>query len=440
MNKIVIKNAIPGKNTKVFVNMDKKYIATGTKTSPVAAKTGRGMWVEDVDGNTILDFTNGMVGITGHCHPKVVNAMKDQLDNFIYFNGPDFYYGIQSKLAKRLTEITPGRFPKKVFFSNSGAEAVEAAWKITRWSTGKKMAIAFIGAFHGRTMGALSLTGSKAVHKNKFFPTVPGVTHIPYAYCYRCAYKMKYPQCDVWCARIIEQVYFKSILPPDEVGALFLEPIQGEGGYVVPPKQWVQEISRICKKYNILLVDDEVQAGFGRTGKMFAIENYNVVPDIITMAKAMGSGVPIGATVFNAKYDFKVEGAHSNTYGGNPISCASALATIDVLKNEKLIQNAKKMGDYFKKGLNNLQRKYPVIGDVRGTGLMLAVELIKDKNKENAAKLRNFIIDYSYKHGLLMLPCGISGIRFTPALVVKKYEIDIALQVLNDAIKRGLGK
>jgi 4-aminobutyrate aminotransferase len=433
---IKIKGKLPGKNTKRIVRLDHKYIATGTKVLQVACVEAKGMWFTDPDGNTLLDFSNGMIAITGHCHPEVVNAIKEQLNKFIYFNGPDYYYEIQARLAKRLTQIAPGKFPKKVFFCNSGTESVEAAWKIVRWSTKRPLAIAFVGAFHGRTMGSLSLTGSKTVHKGRFFPTTPGAVHFPYGYCYRCAYKMEYPKCNIWCAKIIDEVYFKSILPPEEVGAIFLEPIQGEGGYIVPPKEFVQEIKRIADKYGILLVSDEVQSGMGRTGKMFAIEHFEVIPDIITIAKAMGSGIPIGATIFNAKYDFKVSGAHSNTFGGNPVASAATLATIDVIYKEKLLQNAKKVGEYFKNKLLELQRKYEIIGDVRGIGLMLAIEIVKDRNtKEPAKEIRDKLLNAIYQKGLLLLPCGTSTIRFVPAIIVKEKEIDIAVDILDSAFK-----
>lgn len=436
---IKINVSIPGENTQKIVDTESRYLATSTKTSPVAVKTAKGMWAEDMDGNIILDFTNGMVGGTGHCHPKVVQAIKKQADEFLFFNGPDFYYEIQAKLAQKLTEIVPGNFNKKVFLCSSGAEANEAAIKISRHSTDRKRFIAFLGAFHGRTIGALSLTASKAVHQGKFFPTMQGVTHIPYAYCYRCAYQMKYPDCDIWCAKILEKLYFHSNLPPDEVAAIFFEPIQGEGGYVVPPKEFFKELKRIANEHGILMVDDEVQAGFGRTGKMFAIEHFDIIPDIVSLAKAMGSGLPIGASVFNAKYDFSVQGAHSNTYGGSPIPAAAALATIDAIYEDKMIQNAENTGNYFISKLKELQETYPVIGDVRGIALMCAIEFVKDrKTKEFAKDFREKVITLCYQKGLLLLPCGISGIRFTPGLIVNKNEIDIAVKILKESIEKAL--
>lgn len=426
---------IPGKETQRIVAMDDKYLATGTKGSPVAIKWGRGVRFEDVDGNLFLDFTNGMVAGTGHCHPKVVQAIKDQAEKFLFFNGPDFYYEVQSKIAEKLCLITPGDFPKKVFLSNSGAEANEAALKLSRSSTGRKQFVAFLGAFHGRTLGALALTASKVVQRESFFPMMPGVTHLPFAYCYRCAYKMKPDTCNFWCAQILEDVYFKSVLPPEEVAAVFMEPVQGEGGYVVPPAGFVQKIKKICEKYGILFVADEVQAGFGKTGEMFAIEHFGVVPDVINLGKALASGLPMGATVFKAELDFPVQGRHSNTFGGNPISAVAALATIEAIEGENLLENTRRMGEVFKQGLLDLKKEFEEIGDVRGLGLMLAIELVKDRESKTPAwELRDRIIENCYKKGLLLLPCGTSAIRFTPAMVINREEVEKGLEVLREAI------
>ncbi|MEM3512707.1 MAG: aminotransferase class III-fold pyridoxal phosphate-dependent enzyme, partial [Thermoplasmata archaeon] len=335
----------PGKKAKKIVEEDTKYLATSTKTSPVVAAKAKNAILEDVDGNVYIDFSAG-IGVLnlGHCHPAIVEAIKTQSEKLMHFAGTDFYYEIQVELAKKLCEITPGKFAKKVFYTNSGAESNEAAIKLARWSTQRKQFMAFISAFHGRTMGALALTASKPVHRDRYFPMMPGVNHIPYAYCYRCRYKLEYPSCDIWCAKILDEVYFDTFIPPEEVAGIFAEPVQGEGGYIVPPKEFLPEIKKIAEKHKILFIDDEVQAGFGRTGKMFAIEHFGVVPDIVSIAKAMGSGIPIGAIVFNAKYDWGVEGAHSNTYGGNLVSCAAAIATIDVIQKEKLTARAEKLG------------------------------------------------------------------------------------------------
>ncbi len=436
--KTKIKVSPPGPKARKIIALDKKFMATATKTSPIAAKRAKGAIIEDVDGNTYLDFTSG-VGVvnTGHCHPKVVEAVQKQAGELMHFAGTDFYYDVQSRLAESLVKITPGTFAKKVFFTNSGTESVECAIKLARWSTKKSRFIAFLNAFHGRTMGSLSLTASKTKHRERYFPMVPGVTHIPYAYCYRCRYNLEYPDCDVWCAKILEEVYFNTLVPPDEVAALFIEPIQGEGGYIVPPKEFLQEIRRITRKHKILMVDDEVQAGFGRTGKMFAIEHFGIEPEILTLAKGMGSGMPIGAAVFAAKYDFGVAGAHSNTYGGNLLACVSALATIDIIKKEQLDKRAEKLGKLAAKRLSEMKEKHALIGDVRGIGLMQAVELVKSrKTKVPATKEVDRILKTCYKNGLILLPCGTSGIRFIPPLVIKEGELNEGFDIFENALKK----
>ena len=426
----------PGPAGKRIVERDTRWLATSTKAAPVVAQRARGVLVEDVDGNTFLDFTSG-VGVvnTGHCHPAVVAAVQKQAGELMHFAGTDFYYELQVRLAEKLAKITPGRYEKKVFYTNSGAESVEAAIKLARWSSGRKQFVGFIGAFHGRTMGALSMTASKPVHKDRFFPTMPGVEHIPYAYCYRCPYKLEHPGCGVWCARILEEVYFSSFLPPEDVAAIFMEPIQGEGGYIVPPAEWAREMRQIASRHGILLVDDEVQAGFGRSGKWFAIEHYGVDPDIICLAKGMGSGLPIGAIVYDAKLDYTVKGAHSNTYGGNLLGCASSLAGIEVLEKEKLVQNSARMGGYMQKRLLELQADHECIGDVRGKGLMQATEFVLDRRTKKAApKLRDDIEDIAFRNGLMLLGCGKSSIRYIPPLVVTRDQIDQAMEILDKAI------
>jgi len=433
-----IKVTPPGPKAKQIISKDHRYIATATKTSPIAARRAKGVQITDVDGNRYLDFTSG-VGVTntGHCHPKVVSAIQKQTASLMHFAGTDFYYDVQNKLAEALTQLTPGNFPKKVFFTNSGTEANECALKLARWTSGRGLNISFIQAFHGRTMGSLALTASKIVQRERYFPMVPGVTHIPYAYCYRCAYKMKYPDCDVWCAKILDEVYFNTFVPPEEVAALFIEAVQGEGGYIVPPKKFLQEIRKITKKYKIAMIDDEVQAGFGRTGKMFAMDHFGVVPEITCTAKGMASGMPIGATVFDAKYDFSVTGAHSNTYGGNLVACAASLATIDIIKKEKLAHKAAEMGKVASERLHDMKDKYKLVGDVRGIGLMQAVELVKNRRTKRPAEDEvDKILELSYKNGLVLLPCGVSGIRFIPPLVITEEELNEGLDIFEGALKK----
>jgi 4-aminobutyrate aminotransferase len=441
MKKPMIRVTPPGPKAKQIIELDRKFIATTTKVSPIVAKRAKGVYVEDVDGNIYLDFTSG-VGVvnTGYSAKEIIEAIKKQVSELVHFAGTDFYYEIQVRLAKKLAELTPGSFEKKVFFTNSGTESIESAIKLARWSTGKKQFVSFLGAFHGRSLGSLALTASKPVHRARFFPLMPGVVHLPYAYCYRCSYRQTYPDCDLWCAKILEEVYFSVLLSPEEVAAIFIEPIQGEGGYIVPPKEFIQELKRIANKYKILLVDDEIQAGFGRTGKLFAIEHFEIVPEIITLAKGLGSGMPIGACVFKSRYDFGVKGAHSNTYGGNLVACVSALTTIELLEKKALIRNAWLVGKYLNKRLKELAEKYEAIGDVRGLGLMQVTELVKDRTtKQHAIKLRDEVIKNAYKRGLLLLPCGVSSIRYIPPLIITQKEVDLGIDILAESIRISLG-
>jgi 4-aminobutyrate aminotransferase len=426
----------PGPKAREVIAEDDRYVATTTKTSPVVVAHAEGGKVTDVDGNTYLDFTSGIsVMNVGYSDPRIIRAVQEQAERLFHFAGTDFYYDAQTKLARKLSEITPGKWDKKVFFSNSGTEAVEAALKLTRWYTRRKQYIGFIGCFHGRTMGSLSLTSSKLAQRRRFFPTMPGVQHVPYADCYRCPYKQEKGSCGTQCAKVIEEVYFNSLVPPEEVAAVFLEPVLGEGGYVVPPASFVREVARICKSYGILLVDDEVQAGMGRTGRMWAIEHYDVIPDIICSAKALGSGVPIGATIFPRHMDFE-PGAHSNTFGGNLLACASSLATFEVIESDGLMENAAKIGGYLNKRLTELQDRHELIGDVRGLGLLQATELVKDRRtKEHAVHERDRIIELCYKRGLILLPAGRSAIRYIPPLMVDSDFIDEGIDILDSAFR-----
>lgn len=413
-----IKHKLPGKNAKKIIAMEEKYLATTTKHLPLAIKQGKGSIIEDVDGNQFIDFTTGVcVTNIGIGHKKVISAIVRQSKKFIYFAGTDFSYAVQAELAKKLTEITPGNFPKKVFFANSGAESIEAAIKVSKWSTKRNQFIGFIGGFHGRTMGANAFMGCKTVQRERYFPMMPGVWQLPYAYCFRCAYHETYPNCNIWCAKMLEEIYFKQLIAPEEVSAILVEPIQGEGGYIVPPDEFIQELRRISLKYGILLIADEVQTGLGRTGKMFAIEYTDVIPDIVTIAKGLASGLPIGATIYDARLDFKVKGAHSNTFGGNPVCCSAALTTIDIIEKEGLLKRAIENGVYMKSRLEELKSNYEFIGDVRGRGMFIACEFIlNDNTKQPAIKLTDYITEYCFQKGLLLMPCGFSSIRFVPAL------------------------
>jgi 4-aminobutyrate aminotransferase len=435
-----VRQPLPGEKAKGIIEFEERYLATTTKHLPLAIKKGKGAIIEDVDGNLFIDFTTGAcVTNIGLSHPLVIKAIGKQIKDFIYFAGTDFSYEIQAKLAKKLTEITPGDFPKKVFFANSGAESVEAAIKLSKWSKKRGQFIGFIGGFHGRTMGANAFMGCKVVQRERYFPMMPGVWQLPYAYCYRCAYHEKYPECGIWCARIIEDVYFKQLVSPEEVAGILVEPIQGEGGYIVPPDEFLQELAKIAKKYGIVLIVDEVQTGLGRTGKMFAIEYTGVVPDIITVAKGLASGLPIGAAIFNAELDFKVKGAHSNTFGGNPVCCASALATLEVIEKEDLINSALEKGEYMKNRLLEYQSSYEFIGDVRGRGMFVAIELVYDRNtKKPFPGLVDYITEYCFQNGLILMPCGFSSIRFVPPLNIPMNILKKGFDILESAFAKAM--
>ena len=432
-----IVTSIPGPTAKKIIEKDKKFIATSTKCSPIAVKCAKGSLVEDVDGNIFLDFTSGVSVVnTGHCHPAIVETIRKQAGELMHFAGTDFYYDIQSRLAEKLCEITPGKFEKKVFFTNSGTESVEAAIKISRWSTGRKRFISFIGGFHGRTMGSLALTCSKAIHRERFFPTMPGVTHVPYPNPYRNPFGIDgYENPSELINTTIEFIRYlmEKNLPPKEVASIFFEPVQGEGGYIVPPSGFAKELKKLADEYGILLVDDEIQAGFGRTGKMFAIQHYGIEPDILTLAKGIASGMPMGACVFNAEYDFDKKGAHSNTFGGNLVAASAALTTIEVLE-KGLIKNAAKMGKLMKKRLEELNQKWEQIGDARGIGLMRATEFVKE-NKEPAEDYKDEIIKRAYEKGLLLLPCGESTIRYIPPLNITEEQLNEGMDILEEAMK-----
>jgi 4-aminobutyrate aminotransferase len=433
-----IKVTPPGPKARAIVERDRTFVATTTKSAPIVIRKASGSVVEDVDGNLLIDFSSGISVLNiGHAHPKVVAAIAKQAADFTHFAGTDFYYDIQTRVAERLAKLTPGKHRKKVFFSNSGAGANEAAIKVAKLHKKRQMFLAFLGAFHGRTQGTLALTASKAKQRAGFFPTMPGVVHVPYAYCYRCPYKLEYPSCDLYCANIIEDAYLKTVAPPEDVAGIFVEPVQGEGGYIVPPAGWMDRVAKIAKDNDLLLIDDEVQTGFGRTGKMWGIEHSKAVPDILTTAKSIASGLPMGATVFPAEMDFPESGRHSNTFGGNPVACAASLATLDVIEEEDLVARSAKLGEYLAKRLDEMKGRFEFIGDRRGLGLMQATEFVIDRksNKPNP-KLRDAIEEDAYKHGLILLPCGESSMRYIPALNIPKDVLDAGLEVLEACFSR----
>jgi 4-aminobutyrate aminotransferase len=436
-----IKTKLPGPKAARLIKKDKTYVSPSyTRVYPLVVKKGEGTWVYDVDDNRFLDFTAGIaVCATGHCHPEVVRAIQEQAERLIHMAGTDFYYEPQIALAEKLSSITSGKGSKRVYFGNSGAEAVEAAFKLARWHTKRELNIAFFGAFHGRTMGALSLTASKTIQKKHYYPLVPGITHIPYPYCYRCPYNLCYPQCSLACVDWLEENLFKTTMPPEEVAAIFVEPIQGEGGYIVPPPEFHKALKDIAEKYGILYVADEVQSGMGRTGKMFALEHYGVAPDIMALAKGIASGLPLGAMVARSEIMDWEAGSHASTFGGNPIACEAALTTIRLLE-ENLMANAAARGKRLMKGLLALQKTCECMGDVRGKGLMVGVELVKDREtKERAEEWRDELIKGAFEKGLLLLGCGQNSIRFCPALTVTDEEVDVCLTLFEEAIRKVAG-
>jgi 4-aminobutyrate aminotransferase len=428
-----IKITPPGPKAKAWVKRDEQLLSPSlTRIYPLVVQDAQGATVTDVDGNRYLDFTAGIAVVaTGHSHPKVVAAIQQQAARFLHMSGTDFYYASQIKLAEVLARISPGRRPKRTFFSNSGTEAMEAAFKLARYRTQRPLMMAFLGAFHGRTMGSLSLTGSKSSQRRRFSPLVPGVTHVPYPNCYRCPYGLSYPTCKMQCVSVIRDAYFKSIVPPEDVAAIVVEPIQGEGGVIVPPPEFHPMLAGLAHEFGILYVVDEVQTGMGRTGKMFAVEHWGVEPDILAVAKGIASGLPLGATVAPSTVMSWDAGAHANTFGGNPLACEAALVTIELLQ-EGLVQNAARIGQYLLKGLKDLQQHHRLIGDVRGKGLMIGIECVRDPTtKEMAIKERNEIIQRSFRKGLLLLGCGQNVIRMVPPLTITQHDADVAMGILD---------
>lgn len=433
-----IRTPVPGPRGKAIVKRDTASLATTTKTAPVTAVQGRGVVIEDADGNVMLDFASG-IGVlnTGHCHPKVVSAIQQQAGRLMHFAGTDFYYEQQVRLAERLSDLVPIQGRTKTFFTQSGTESVEAAIKIVKAATERPLLLAFLGAFHGRTQGSLGLTASKAKQRRGFFSPMPGVVHMPFPNPYRNMWGINgYDEPQELANRAIAYMerLFETVLPRQDVAAVFWEPVQGEGGYVVPPPMYPKMLHDLCKENGILLVADEVQTGFGRTGKWFASEHFGIKPDVMALAKAMGSGFPIGACVFAKKLDFNEQGRHSNTYGGNVLGCAAALATIDVIEKEKLVANSERVGKHLGRHLNELKETHASIGDHRGLGLMRALEFITPSGAPNT-KLRNKVEVACWKRGLISLQCGTSSLRFIPALNVSRGQVDGAMHVLADALK-----
>ena len=427
---------LPGPNAKRVIAKDAQFVSPSyTRGYPLVAKSGRGAMVEDVDGNVFLDFAAGIAVVsTGHCHPLVVEAIQKQAAELIHISGTDFYLPSLVELAERLAGIAPGTEAKKVYFGNSGAEAIEAAIKLARYHTRRDKIIAFHGCFHGRTLGALSLTASKAVQRKGFGALLAGVFHIPYPNSYRCPYGNPSPCTCVESATFLETEIFKRLVDPSEVAAVFIEPIQGEGGYVPAPKEFLIELQRICRKHGILLVADEVQSGMGRTGKWWAGDHAGLEPDILCVAKGIASGMPLSATIARASLMDWTPGAHASTFGGNPVSVAAALATLDLLETQ-YIENARRMGVFLMDRMADWPVCHKIVGDVRGKGLLIGVEIVRDqKTKERAGDLREAIVNRAFEKGLLLLGAGENTIRVAPPLMISEEQADFAVRTLEQCI------
>ncbi len=444
LDSIKIRVTPPGPETRKVIDSDSEFLVTSTKSLPLAAKRAMGSFVEDMDGNVFLDFASGIsVTNLGHIHPYVTEKVQEQLHKLWHFAGTDFYYKEQVDAARSISSITPGTFKKKVFFSNSGAESIEAAIKIAKIFTKKQQFISFIGGFHGRTQGALSMTASKAIQQKGFFPSMPGVEHVPYPNPFRNAFGIDgYEHPDELINRtmdFIEKYVLKTYAPPENLAAFLVEPIQGEGGYIIPPMNFHKELRKLADENNMLVIMDEVQSGMGRTGKYFASEHFGVEPEVITIAKAVASGIPMGAVVINSRLDFPESGLHSNTFGGNVLASVAATATIETMKKENILDNVVKQGAYFKKRLLELMEKYSCIGDVRGMGLMVAIDFVKDqKTREPDVKLRNNVEYKAFENGLITLSTGTSAVRLIPPLNIKQGEIDMGIEALEKSIKQSL--
>ena len=430
------KTALPGPKAKAIIERDGQVVSPSyTRGYPFVIARGSGATVEDVDGNLFLDCAAGIaVNSTGHAHPQVVQAIVDQAQKFLHMSGTDFYYEPQVALGEQMAALAPFSGPKRTFFANSGTEANEAAIKLARYHTRRHGIIGFLGSFHGRTLGSLSVTSSRAIQRRGFGPPVAGTYHAPYANCYRCPVKATPETCAGECLSFLEDQVLMHLVSPDDVAAVLVEPIQGEGGYVVPPAVFHERLRELTRQHGMLLMVDEVQSGMGRTGKMWAIEHFGVEPDVVTAAKGIASGLPLGVTTARAEVMAWPPGAHASTFGGNPVSCAAALATISLLR-DSLVKNAADVGAHMMAGLQALQDKHPLIGEVRGKGLMIGVELVRDRQtKERATAERDRVVDEAFARGMLILGAGRNAVRFSPPLVLTKAQADTAVRIFDECL------
>jgi 4-aminobutyrate aminotransferase len=427
---------LPGPEARKVLALDQQYLSPSyTRDYPMVAKTGRGCMVQDVDGNIFLDFAAGIAVVaTGHCHPEVVAAIQKQAAELIHISGTDFYYPNLVELAEKLASIAPGKEPKRVFFTNSGTEAVEAAIKLAKYHTKRDKLIAFQGAFHGRSMGALSMTASKSTQRKGFGTLLAGVFHMPYPDTYRGAFGVRPENASADCLDYLENELFKRRVAPEDVAGIFIEPIQGEGGYLPAPAEFLQGLERICRKHGILLVADEVQSGMGRTGKWWAADHAGIEPDIICTAKGIASGMPLGAIITRASVMNWGPGAHGSTFGGNPVCIAASLATLGLVERGYMANGAR-MGEFIFRRTADWRERHKIVGDIRGKGLMIGIEFVRDqKTKEKAPDLRNRIVDMAFHKGLLVLGAGENTLRLCPPLLVEEDQADFALRILDSII------
>lgn len=431
-----IKTELPGPESRRILELDERYVSPSyTRSYPLVARRGRGALIEDMDGNVFLDFAAGIaVAATGHCHPEVVRAIQQQAEELLHISATDFYEPRLVETCEMMQKITPGSFPKRIFFSNSGTEAIEAGLKLARYATGRSLFIAFYGCFHGRTYGSLSLTSSKPVQRHRFGPFLPGVVHAPYAYPYRSPYPNDPKACAEHALGYITDTLFRTNVNPQEVAAIVVEPIQGEGGYVIPPREFLQGLERICREHGILFMVDEVQTGVGRTGRWWASEHFGITPDILCIAKGIASGLPLGLTVARADLMTWPPGAHASTFGGNPVSLAAALATMRLV-DQQYRENARRMGEYILRRLADWPERHRLVGEVRGLGLLIALELVRDKKtKEIASAERDRVVEAAFRRGVLLLGSGRNVVRMMPPLLIDEEQADCALHVLEEAL------
>jgi 4-aminobutyrate aminotransferase len=434
----VIQTTPPGPKARALIAEDRALLSTSlSRTSEFVGVRAHGAFVEDADGNVYLDFGSGIgVNVMGHTHPRVVGAIQSQAENLIHVNSCDYYSPPQVEYARRILRLSPGDYPKRIFFSNSGAESIECAIKASKFSNGRPGMIAFVGGFHGRTMGALALTSSSPVARRRYTSSLmPDVAFAPYAYCYRCPFGQRPSTCTLECVRYLEEWVLGKVMPVEDCAALVVEPVQGAGGYIVPPRAFLQSLERICREQGILLVVDEVQTGFGKTGSLFACDTFGITPDILCLSKAIAAGLPMGATITRSPLLEWELNTHENTLGGNPVVLAAALAVLDIFEEEDLCAAAIRIGERLSRGLRALQDRFEIIGDVRSVGAMFGIEFVLDREtKEPARDVRDRIVKGCFERGLLTLGAGPSSVRLSPPLILTDEQVDTGLSIIEEVV------